>query len=76
MSATPFLHVFGMTVGAPWLCGKRAFDDRNNVLKVVFSLKRLSEKIALFLREIVYEGDKLLKIVSFHTVSSFWTSIP
>jgi len=65
----PLLNVSGMTVGALSLCCKPAVDDRYNVLKIVLSSKRLPEKISLFLREVVYKGDKFLKIVSFHAVS-------
>jgi hypothetical protein len=68
-SLAPLLHVFGMTVGTLSSCSKPALNDRDNVLKFVLSLKRLPEKITLLLREVVYEGDKLLKIVSFHTAS-------
>jgi len=50
-----------MTVGALTLCCKPAVDDRYNVLKIVLSSKRLPEKISLFLREVVYEGESFSK---------------
>ncbi len=63
---TPLLHVFRMTVSTLSLCGESALNDRSNVFKIILSLKRLPKKITLFLREVVYDGDKLLKVVSVH----------
>jgi hypothetical protein len=56
-------------MGAFSLCSKPILDNRDYALKIVLSLKRFLDRITLLLREVVYESNKFLKIISFRTAS-------
>jgi hypothetical protein len=69
----PLFDILRIAINTISRCCKPIFDDRDNMFKIIFSIKSLLEELALLNRKVVNEGHNFLKIVFVHAASKFAT---